>query len=196
MGSAMYAEFTIQHSSLSSDMLKSRLVKKFQSEDRNALKSSPLFNSGQWDNRVLYATETPGYRLFGLPTQDEEFQIYVEPVKGNVIEICESIWRGAKRALKASSPKLVLLKLVDDGSMKDIMKATTSTFGKQLGQSEIISPLLVGVVAVIYALVGVFTFAAKDRGEFIAGAVSGLAAALVALALAFAATRRGKLTWK
>jgi hypothetical protein len=177
-------------------MLKSRLEKKFQAEDRSALKKSPLFESGQWDNVVLYATERPNYRLFGLSTQDEEFQIYVEPVKGNLIEICESVWRGTKRALNASSPKLALLKLVDDVSMKDIMRATTCTFGQELGRSETISPLILGVVAVIYALVGVFTFASKNRGEFLAGAVSGLAAALVALALAVAATRKGKLSWK
>ena len=200
----MHTEFTIEHSPLSSDMLKSRLVEKFQAEDRNALKNSPIFSSGEWDHLVLYATETPGYRLFALATLDDELQIYVEPVKGNIIEICESIWRGAKRALKAkraalrtSSPKLTLLKLIDDDvSMKDIMKGTTSTLGKELGRSETISPLIVGVVAVIYALIGVLTFASKDRGEFIAGAVSGLAAALVALALAIAATKKGKLSWK
>src|SRR5579863_5488582 len=116
----MHVEFLIQHSSLQSDALKSCLIAKFQSEDRDALKNSPLFNSGQWDQKVLYATQTPGYRLLCLPRQDEELQIYVEPVKGNVIEICESIWRGTKRALKASSPKLALLNLIDDDSGKDI----------------------------------------------------------------------------
>jgi hypothetical protein len=192
----MHVEFLIQHSSLQSDALKSRLIEKFRSEDRDALKNSPLFNSGQWDNVVLYATQMPGYRLLCVPTQDEEFQIYVEPVRGNIIEICESVWRGAKRALTASSPKLTLLDLVDDDSGKEIMKAKTCTFGQELGRSANISPLLVGVAAVIYGLIGCFTFASKDRGEFVAGAVSGLAGALVALALAFIATKKGKLSWK
>lgn len=192
----MHAEFLIQHSPLSSDMLKSSLTAKFNAEDRTALKNSPLFNTGQWDKAVLYGTETPGYRLLCVPTQDEEFQIYVEPVKGNIIEICESVWRGAKRVLNTSSPKLTLVKLIDDDSQKDIMRATTSTFGEELGRGANMSPLIVGIVAAIYALIGVFTFAAKDRGQFVAGAITGLAGALVTLALAFAVTRKGKLSWK
>ena len=176
-------------------MLKSRLVKKFGPEDRSVLKKSPLFESGQWDNIVLYATEKPNYRLVAVPSQDDELQISVEPVKGNLVETCESVWRGTKRALNGCHPKLSLLKLVDSGSM-DIMKARICTFGAELGRSENISPLIVGVVAAIYALIGFYTFASKDRGEFLAGAVSGLAAALVALALAFVATRKGKLSWK
>jgi hypothetical protein len=192
----VHAEFLVQHSTISSDTLKSRLIAKFKAEDRDALKNSPLFNSGKWDKIVLYSTETPGYRLLCIPTQDEESQIYVEPVKGNVIEICESVWRGTKRALSSSSPKLTSMKLVDDESGKDIMHAATRSFGQELSRGENISPVIVGVVAAIYAAAGVFTFASKDKGEFLAGAVTGLAGAVVALSLALAAARKGKLSWK
>lgn len=202
-GRAVYAEFMILHNkSLQPEMLKARLVKKFGAEDRSALEESPLFESGKWDNKVFYATKKPKYRLFAVASLDDELQVSVEPIKGNLVETCESVWRGMKRALKAKwalkarKPKLNLLKLVDDGSMDDIMKARTCTFGTELGRSENISPVIVGVVAAIYALIGFYTFASKDRGEFLAGAVSGVAAALVALFLAFLATRKGKLSWE
>lgn len=192
----MHAEFVVQHGRLSSDALKASLVAKFKHQNRDALKNSPLFNSGQWDKVVLYSTETPGYRLLCISTQDEELQVYLEPVKGNLIEICESVWRGTKRALNSSSPKLTSMKLVDDESGKDIMRATTCGFGEELSRSENISPVIVGVIAAVYAVVGVFTFASKDQGEFLAGAVAGLAGAVVALSLTFAAAKKGKLSWK
>jgi hypothetical protein len=194
-GSVVYAEFTIQNKSLEPDQLKSRLTKKFGAEDRTALQKSVLFGSPQWDDKILYATEKPNYLLFAVWVQDEEHQITVEPVKGNLVDTCQSVWRGVKRALKSRRPKLFQLKLVDSGSM-EIMKATTSKFRSELGRSENISPVIVGVVAAIYAFIGWYTFASKDRGEFLAGAIAGVAAALVALVLAFTATRKGKLSWK
>jgi len=195
-GITVHAEFLIRHSALSSDVLRSSLVAKFKAEDRNALKNSPLFNSGKWDDVVLYSTETPSYRLLYVPTQDEESQIYVEPVKGNVIQICESIWLGTKKALGASSPKLSSIKLVDDVSGKDIMSATTSSLREEISRRETISPLVIGLAAGIYAIIGVFTFASKNGAQFLAGAVTGLVSALVALALAFASAKKGKLSWK
>jgi hypothetical protein len=144
----------------------------------------------------LYSTETPGYRLLCIPTQDEESQIYLEPIKGNVIEICESVWRGTKRALDSSSPRLASLKLVDDESGKDIMRATMSSFGEELTRTENISPVILGIVATLYAVVGAVTFASGDKGEFLAGAVSGIAGAILALWLALATARKGKLSWR
>lgn len=192
----MYAEFLIRHSPLSSDALKSILVAKFKAEDRAALKNSPLFNSGKWDRVVLYSTETPSYRLLCVPTQDEESQLYVEPITGNVIQICQSVWRGTKNALVASAPELSSLKLVDDASGKDIMSASTSTFYQELGRREALSPLMVGAASIIYALIGVFTFARKDAGQFLAGAVTGLVGALAVLWFAFQGAKKGKLSWR
>jgi hypothetical protein len=191
----VYAEFTIKHSSLKSDKLKDRLIKKFGADDRAKLKDSALFDPAQWDNRVLYVSQKPDYLLVAISVQDEELQITVELVKGNLVDNCQSVWQGIKKALKFRRPKLSRLKLVDSGQVP-IMKARTYTFGSQLGRSENISPVIVGVVAVIYALIGWNTFASKDRGEFLAGAVTGVAAAVVALVLAFTATRRGKLSWE
>lgn len=195
MGSVVYAEFMIQHKSLEPGQLKSRLTKKFGPEDRAVLKKSILFGSGQWDDKVSYVTEKPNYLLVVMSVLDDELQITVEPLKGNLVDTCQSVWRGMKKALKWRRPKLSLLKLVDSGSM-DIMKATICKFGSELGRSENISPVIVGVVAAIYAFIGWHTFASKDRGEFLAGAVSGVAAALVALVLAFTAARKGKLKWE
>jgi hypothetical protein len=191
----VYAEFMIENKSLDPDKLKSRLIKKFGADDRAALEKSVLFASPQWKDKILYATEKPNYLLFAAWVQDEEHQITIEPVKGNLADTCQSVWRGIRKALKRRRPKLTLLKLVDIGS-GDIMKAKTCKFGSELGRSENISPVVVGVVAAIYGCIGWYTFASKDRGEFIAGAVTGVAAALVALCLAFAATMRGKLSWE
>jgi hypothetical protein len=192
----VHAEFVVVHSALPSDALKSRLIGKFQAEDRNALKGSSLFNSGKWDDRVLYCTETPGYRLFCVPTQDEESQIYIEPVKGNVIKVCDSVWRGTKKALRASSPKLSSLELVDGESGKDIMGACESTLSQEFARRETLSPVMVGVVSLVYGVVGIRTFAAADGAKFLAGAVAGLAAAVVAAIAALIAARKGRLIWK
>jgi hypothetical protein len=192
----VHAEVLVRHSSLTPDALKSILIARFRAEDRNALKNSQIFNSGQWSKNIEYSTESPSYRLFCVPTSFGETQIYVEPVTGNLIEACDSVWRGTKRALKSSSPRLASMKLVDDESKKDIIRADASDLAQELGRRENISPLVVGAAAAIYAVIGVFTFASKNRGEFLAGAVTGLAGAIIALMLAFITARKGRLSWK
>src|SRR3954447_9899417 len=90
-GDWMHAEFRLHHSALTSNELKSRLVTKFNAEDRSALKDSPNIDAGKWDSVVLYATQTPSYRLLCVPNTNEELQIYIEPIKANVMASCESV---------------------------------------------------------------------------------------------------------
>lgn len=191
----MYAEFTVKNKSLDPDKLKSRLIKKFGADDRAALQKSALFATPEWKDKILYASEKPSYLLFAAWVQEDEHQITIEPVKGNLADTCQSVWQSIRKALKRRRPKLTLLTMVDIQSGA-IMKAKTCKFGSELVRSENISPVVVGVVAAIYGLIGWYTFASKNRGEFIAGAVTGVAAALVALCLAFAARMKGKLSWE
>jgi hypothetical protein len=198
---AMHAEFIVRHSALSPATLKTSLAVKFRIEDRKALKNSPLFGSGEWDSDriILYSTETPEYRFFCVPIHDKELQIYVEFAAGNGLEICESVWRGMKKALNTFSPNFPAIRIVDEDAEKTTASAKTSCFRtslrREIVRRETVSPLMVSLAAIIYAIIGLFTFASKNGAQFLAGAVTGLVAALVALVLALVAAKEGKLSW-
>ncbi|GAB3813013.1 hypothetical protein [Kribbella italica] len=189
----MHAEFVISHEELGAEELKGFLRSKFRDENREAIKESALFSDGDWENAVLYATATPQYRLMCVSAQDEELQIYVEPTHGNVFDVCESIWKGVTRALRRSSPKLVSLKLNDNGNYFTAGRMTC--FSLELKRRENLSPICIGIAVVVYTVVGLFTFAADQQFRFVAGAVTGVIGAVVALVLASTASKGGKLIW-
>jgi hypothetical protein len=191
----VYAEFSIAHSTLNRDVLKSQLVERFREDNRDALKESPFFGSGKWDDVVLYVTQTPSYRMMCLPQHDEELQVYVEPVTGNVLQACQSAWRGTKNALKNFKPTISSLKLVDNESGKDFMSATTG-LRTEFKRRETLSPIIVGIAAGLYAVIGVLTFASSDSLKFLSGAVTGVVGALVAVILAVVEAKGGALRWK
>jgi hypothetical protein len=54
----LHAEFLVRHAAMTQSSLKDGLTSRFYAENRDALKESPLFDSGKWDDVVLYATQT------------------------------------------------------------------------------------------------------------------------------------------
>jgi len=191
----VYAELWVGHSALSKDVVKSQLISKFNEDNRAALKDSPFFESGKWDDVVLYVTQTPSYRLMCLPIHDEELQVYVEPVKGDVLQACQSAWQGTRNALSNAKPRLSSLKLVDNESGKDFMSATTG-LRTELWRRETLGPILIGIASAVYAAIGMLTFASSEPLKFLSGAVTGVIGALVVLGLAIREVRGGRLRWQ
>jgi hypothetical protein len=191
----LHAEFLVRHAAITQSSLKDSLTSRFYAENRDALKESPLFDSGKWDDVVLYATQTPSFRLLCVPMHDAETQVYVEPVSGNIISICESVWAGTQNALRSAQPRLESVKLVDNDSGKEFLTARPTGLGPELKRRENLAPVAVGSAVVVYAAVGVATFAADDGAKFLAGAVAGIISAIVAIVLAVVAAKKGRLLW-
>jgi hypothetical protein len=190
----MHAEFGIEHLTLDEDSLRHRLVDKFRANDLSVLTESRLFSNPEWRNLVLFATKTPNYRMICFPEHDQQLQIYIEPVGGNILRACDSAWKGTHAALKEVKPKLASLKLVDTESGKEFLSATTG-LGTELRRREVVTLLIVGGLTLAWLLAGVWTFAASDPLPFAGGTITGLVGGLVGLIYAGSDARRGTLRW-
>jgi hypothetical protein len=100
-----------------------------------------------------------------------------------------------KTPLKSAQPRLESVKLVDNDSGKEFLTARPTGLGPELKRRENLAPVIVGSAVVIYAAVGVATFASDDGAKFLAGAVAGIISAIVAIVLAVAAAKKGRLLW-
>ena len=192
----MRAEFLIKHISLKPDEMKKILTAKFQQEDRSTIVDSSTFTGSHWKQRLLYATRTSNYRILCHQTQDEELQIVVEPIQGNLLSACESVWSGAKKALVDQKPSLASLEVIDSDSDKVFLTASVTRLRDEFLRKETLTPMIVGLLVVGYVGIGLMTFAGTDQGKFIAGAVSGVASTVMAGIFAMVNGLKGALNWK
>ena len=87
------------------------------------------------------------------------------------------------------------LGLVAHGVDTNLVDDRTTGFGTEIRQRETVTLLLVGLLTVIWLLLGLASFARAKPVEFLGGAVTGLVGALVGLGAAAIEARKGRLRW-
>jgi hypothetical protein len=189
----MRAEFWVKHADIGEDDLRDRLSRVFGEDDRGAIDSSEVFTP-EWRESVLFAREDPSYRLICFKSTDIELQMHVEPINANIFRASESAWQGIKKVFKEKNPELTDLRLVDPQSHRDFLAARTG-LRTELRRREVVSPLVVAVCVAVYSIIAILTFAEKDAGQFLLGAVSGVIPGIVAIVLAWLEARKGVLRW-
>ena len=165
------------------------LVGVLPADNRSCLGRSVLFaQSPQLHQLVKFATETLQWRLIVYADGANQWQMYVEPVHGDLRVACASVWRSVRTAARRLSPKLTRLKIVDQVSRQELTTANVGLL-PQARRREFWLALSVGACnAMILAITG-----ADDAT--LRGTVPGFVAAGVALlVIAWDATRKS-LVW-
>lgn len=193
----MHANLAVGHQGLPAAQVASRLVKAFGDHDPQALVRSPVFSTdyATWQSHALYSRDSADYRIVCLQSSATELQAVVEPTRGDLKKASQSVWDGLRTVFRDAEPDLLLAEIIDRTTGRAVLQAS-STFIAHARSRETLTLLLVGLVSVAFLVVGVLSFAASYRGEFVGGGTPGLLSSVVGLVLAMARSRKGELTWR
>lgn len=190
----MRAELHILHKPAQDEVLIEYLTAKFGANDPDSLENSEIFNNPVWRHHVLYVREKPDYRLVCWPYNQDDLQVHIEAINGNILHVTDSAWRAIKGALRVVEPSLDKAVLVSGQSNREFLFARTG-FWSEVGRRENLIPIVAGFAAIVYAIVGVTGFARDDAGRFIAGCITAVVTALVVVVWAVVDARKGTLRW-
>jgi hypothetical protein len=190
----MYAEFWVGHAELKASAVRRLLNAKFREHDPEVIEGSQIFTE-KWRELVLFATETTNYRMICFPDRNDQLQVVIEPLMGNIMPACQSAWQGIRAALAKQHPRLTSAKLIDNVSGKEFLSAMTG-LGTELRRRDTVAHLLIGALTVVWIIIGVATFAKEVGLQFAGGAITGLIGASTSVLMAFAQARKGVLRWE
>lgn len=190
----MWAEMVVGHRESEAADDVSLLTRAFGMSDPDALKSSAQFKQESWKNRLLYAQELGSYRILCYRDGNNELVSYIEVKRGTILDACQSAWGKVRKAYAKHNPRLSNLDLVDPQSGA-FLSGRICRLGSELKRRESLAPIIIGFATVLYFTVAILTFGAEDKTKYAQGAIAGTVAALVALGLAYAEARRGRLRW-
>jgi hypothetical protein len=177
--------------------LPSLLAGVFPAHDPTVLERMLVFGGtgAGWAPLIVFATETPDYRMVCWPNTAYELQVIVEPEAGSHKAVCQFVWDSLRSAMKDLNPTLNDLRIVDDATAKRVSSAKTS-FGANLGRRDNLLLLLVGLASAGWVVLAVFTFGKDAKGDVIGAGVPGVLGGLVALLWAILDWWRGRLVWQ
>ncbi|WP_143047258.1 hypothetical protein [Amycolatopsis xylanica] len=188
----MRAEIRVSHKMTDDDHVHRALVGKFGHDDREVLKRSPIFKSRKWERVVSFAHEHPDYRIICYQSSNDELQINVEAINGNILSAAESVWRSVKRAFDGSSPVLSDARLLDGDSNRELLHGRTGLVS-EFKRRDTLLPVSGAFFALVYFVVSLSVF--EQPFGAVGGALVGAAVGLVAMLLAVTDARRGAIRW-
>jgi hypothetical protein len=158
-------------------------------EDRSCLANSLVFGRDpSWQQLVLFATETPQWRLVLYAGGTNQLQLTIEPVQGDLRRACESVWSSVCRAGQGLRPVLDSLDIVDEGTTHVIGRGSVGLL-PQGRRREFWAPIAIS------ATTGVFVLATGADSAALRGAVPAFVAGLLSLGVMVIDTLRKKLVW-
>ncbi len=190
----MYAEFWVAHAELEPNVVKRILSAKFRKHDPEVIEESSIFTA-KWRDLVLFATETTNYRMICFRDRNDQLQVVIEPLMGNIMPACQSAWQGIRGALAKHQPRLTSAKLIDEVSGREFLSAMTG-LGTELRRRDTLTHLVIGALTLVWMIIGVATFAKGVVPQFAGGAITGLVGAATSVLMAFVQARKGVLRWE
>jgi hypothetical protein len=189
----MRAQLSVGHNPAD---LEPRLKGVFPQEDPGAVARMFIFSEDAeyWTRKILFATETPTYRLACWSDTDVDFQVIIEP-KGDHKAACQIVWDGVRRALDGLKPSLKDLRIIDDVTSGEVTAAGTS-FRSSLGRRENKILMIVGLANAAWVVVAALTFGKDARGAVIGAGVPGVISGLTALLWGTLDWIRRRLVWE
>ena len=182
----MHAQLTISHRP--GDLLEP-LRQSLPRENRDCLERSLVFGpASSWQNLVLFATETPQWRLVLHSVGTRQLQLTVEPVQGDLRRACESVWSSVCRAGNDLRPVLDSLDIVDEGTTHVIGRGSVGLL-PQGRRREFWAPIGISVATAVFVL------ATGADGAALRGAVPSFIAGVLSLGVIAVDALRKKLVW-
>lgn len=187
----MHAEITVRHDV---GEIVGRLPAEFGDHDPAVLGRSLVLNDPYWHDRISYATETPSFRLMSYPTSTTEFQLWVEPVAGNLRSACQTVWDGVRHAASALDPRLEELSVLDETTGQVVLRGETG-IRANLARRELVVAAAGGIVAAVSLLAGWWTYARDSRPASAIAALPGIVVGALAVYWLVTDIGRGRLRW-
>lgn len=189
----MYARLDIHHAG--KDVV-SRLQTTFAQHDPSVLDRSLVFkDEPSWRALVVLAIETPDYRLICYPPAQDQLQLHVEPIRGDIKRACGNVWRSTRRACRWRGHRLQLERLdVVDETDNRVIAYATAGWRSSIARRSLWWGLAVALATAIWLPLELFVFANDAPAETVRGAIPSLVlGAGAVLSLVFL---RQRLVWK
>jgi hypothetical protein len=165
----VHAILTVSHKELSEAELRAKLSDQFRPNDPAALSASTTVPPDAAD-LITYACRVPGLILICFRVSATKTQLTVEPQADTIWTATQSAWSDLAHALKRSSPKLVLARVIETSSDVTISAAKSRRERARdlLGFAQLIAVAIAGVLLVV--------FRASDAPSQIAAWLAGVVA--------------------